>query len=154
MINFSPELGFIVPGIPQQQGSKRHVGKGIMIDANKNLMPWRESVIWHARQAMREDFESIRTEVQVAATFVFPRPKSHYGNGRNVHWVKESAPFYKKSAPDLDKLQRALGDALTQAGVIHDDALIVQWANPNKRYGPRPETRVVVYSLNSKESDA
>ena len=34
-------------------------------------------------------------------------------------------------------LQRALGDALTQAGVLRDDALIAQWTAA-KLYGPTP----------------
>ena len=33
-------------GIPAPQGSKRHVGRGIMIEANKALPAWREQVVY------------------------------------------------------------------------------------------------------------
>lgn len=63
--------------------------------------------------------------VGVEAVFRFARPKSHYrANGD----LKESAPYWHPSSPDLDKLARALGDALTVAGVVADDRLIASWA--------------------------
>jgi hypothetical protein len=37
--------------------------------------------------------------------------------------------------PDVDKLQRAIGDALTKSKVITDDARIVQWV-AGKRWAP------------------
>ena len=84
--------------------------------------------------------------MRVGVWFIYGRPKSHYGTGRNVGVVKASAPYYKASAPDLDKLQRALGDALTQAGILRDDALIVVW-DAAKVYGAVPEVRLTVRTL-------
>ncbi len=116
-----------IPGTPQQQGSKRNVGK-FSIEANRNLAPWRADAIYRLQQAMTEQMVVQYVEpVRVTATFYYARPASHYGTGRNASVLKPSAPYFKASAPDLDKLQRALGDALTQAGVIRDDALIVTW---------------------------
>jgi Holliday junction resolvase RusA-like endonuclease len=62
--------------------------------------------------------------VKLAVTFSFPRPKSHYRSDGVT--LKPSAPYYKTSAPDLDKLQRAIGDALTGT-VFRDDALVAVW---------------------------
>jgi crossover junction endodeoxyribonuclease RusA len=118
-------MEFFVPGVPVAQGSKRHVGKGIMVEQLKNLGPWREAVI------------------NAALTFRFPRPKHHFGTGRNAEKLKLSAPIYKESAPDLDKLVRAVGDALTQAGVLRDDALIVALAAA-KVYDEHPGAKVVI----------
>ena len=116
-----------IPGTPQQQGSKRNVGHH-SIEANRNLAPWRADAIWRLQQAMTDQLVQQYTgPVEVAADFYYTRPASHYGTGKNALTLKASAPTYKPSAPDLDKLQRALGDALTQAGVIRDDALIVRW---------------------------
>jgi Holliday junction resolvase RusA-like endonuclease len=67
----------------------------------------------------------------------------HYGTGRNAELVKLSAPIFKATAPDSDKLIRLIGDALTIAGVIADDALIVRIL-AEKRYGLRAFTRVAL----------
>jgi len=45
--------------------------------------------------------------------------------------------------PDTDKLQRALGDVLTIAQIIHDDARITTW-HATKRYG---EPRTVINAI-------
>ena len=73
----------------------------------------------------------------IAATFTFyrPRPKSHFGTGRNAAILKPSAPTYPIGRPDALKLARAVEDAMT--GVVYsDDALIVRevltkfWGEP------------------------
>ena len=53
------------------------------------------------------------------------RPKSHFGTGRNAGKLKPSAPKYPAVKPDVDKLSRAVHDALTIANVIDDDSRIV-----------------------------
>lgn len=118
-------MRIIIPGTPQQQGSKRFV-RGRGIEANKNLAPWRADAI-HAIQQQFDGREVITGPIRVQAICRYVRPKSHYRTGRNAHLVRENAPYWKASAPDLDKLQRAIGDALTQSGAIVDDSQIVAW---------------------------
>ena len=111
---------------PAPQGSKNPWGG----EANKNTKPWREAVASEAARVMRErEYDLIEGPVAVDGLLFFPRPKSHYkANGE----LKEGAPRYKESAPDLDKLQRALGDAMS-AVVFRDDARIAWW-NIRKLY--------------------
>lgn len=71
--------------------------------------------------------------VQLRVEFVFPRPKSHFGSGRNAGALKAGAPEYMTRAPDVDKLVRAIGDSLSGI-VIRDDAQISH-VNAWKRYG-------------------
>lgn len=128
---------FTIPGLPQQQGSKKHVGNGVMIEANKGLAPWREVALSRAREAKpkrADDGPVFIGPVYVSATFYFPRPKSHYGTGKNARMLKDTAPRHHIGTPDLDKLQRALGDILTQSQVIRDDRLICIW-EATKAYG-------------------
>ena len=144
-------LTCIIPGTPQQQGSKRNVGGNRFIEANRNLAPWRADAIAYLRRAALDQWghaaeSPITDPVRVGVRFIYARPKSHYGTGRNAGIVKASAPHYKTSAPDLDKLQRALGDALTQAGILRDDALIVEWTAV-KLYGPTPLTALTVTTI-------
>jgi crossover junction endodeoxyribonuclease RusA len=141
-------LTCIIPGTPQQQGSKTRTPQGSTREANRDLAPWRADAIACLRRAALDQWghaaeSPITDPVRVNVWFIYARPKSHYGTGRNAGIVKASAPYYKASAPDLDKLQRALGDALTQAGILRDDALIVAW-NSAKVYGAVPEVRLTV----------
>lgn len=130
-------FSFTIPGTPQQQGSKRHIGPR-SIEANPNLAPWRADALHYLQQAMTAQLVTqFVGPVEVHARFYYGRPLSHYGTGRNASLLKRGAPGFKASAPDLDKLCRALGDALTLAGVVRDDALIVIWS-ATKEWDDRP----------------
>lgn len=123
-----PVLSFDVKGVPGAQGSKRHVGHGIMRESSKKVAPWRSDVRDAALAAMNEnDWRPLTGPVTVDVTFYFPRPKSHYGTGRNTDVLKPSAPATPTSRAhgDIDKLVRSTLDALVSAGVLHDDSLVV-----------------------------
>ena len=53
------------------------------------------------------------------------RPKSHFGTGKNADKVKQSAPVFPATMPDIDKLMRAILDGLTDAQVWLDDGQVV-----------------------------
>ena len=135
---------FQVPGLPMAQGSKRHVGHGVMVEMSKKLPAWRSDMQLMGQRAMAGR-ELLYGPTSLRAVFAFPRPLYHYGTGRNAGRVKDSAPGWKVSAPDLDKLVRALGDALTGV-VIRDDAQICDLA-VTKIYGQHPGVMVEVRSL-------
>lgn len=58
----------------------------------------------------------------VTLRFYLPRPKHHYG----AKGLRDSAPTSHTSKPDLDKLVRAVLDAVTDAKVWVDDAHVVR----------------------------
>lgn len=122
------ELRFRVTGEPGPQGSKRHVGRGIMVESSKKVKPWRQDVAAAAEKAATEqDWQSI-PQVRVVLVFGFRRPKAHYGTGRNATVLKPSAPYWHANKPDADKLARSTLDALTTAAVIGDDCQVVDLA--------------------------
>jgi crossover junction endodeoxyribonuclease RusA len=89
------ELYFTAFGVPRPQGSKRHVGNGVMIEAS-DVKPWRKAIasaVFTTWVATGDD-RSFTEPVIVWATFYLPKPKS----------VKRLLP---SGAPDLDKLCRA-----------------------------------------------
>ena len=134
-------MEFFCPGVPVAQGSKRHVGRGIMVEDATRLKPWREALINAALNALpQEVFFGV---VMVEILFSFPRPKSHFGTGRNAEILKPSSPHLKASAPDIDKLCRAVLDALVHAGTLRDDALVATLV-ATKRYHPLPGAKVVI----------
>lgn len=118
-------IAFQVLGTPAPQGSKRHVGNGIMVESSAKVKPWREAVKSEAIEA-RMYAVPMKGPVTVTLHFYLLRPKGHYGTGRNSGNVKISSPSYPAGRPDLDKLTRSTLDALTESGLIHDDAQIVQ----------------------------
>lgn len=133
-----------VPGIPQPQGSKRAFGR-FVVETNKKLKPWRTAVTALAQEAMTGK-QCFAGPVRMTVHFEFPRPKGHFGSGKNSNNLKASAPAYVAVKPDLDKLLRALGDGLCQGGVFRDDSLICA-VSATKSYGGMPRTVVTVEAI-------
>lgn len=124
-------LELFIAGVPRPQGSKNAYRRGtrvVMVEANKHLPEWRQAV-YEALSASGLKFEGA---VMVMTTFYLPRPKT---NKR----------LYATTKPDVDKLQRAIGDSLTKAGTIVDDSYIVTW-NAAKAYadGVNPGVRIII----------
>lgn len=119
----------VVIDLPAPQGSKRHVGKGVMVESSARVKPWREAVKAAVLTSAGVNGVSfaydIAGPVRVKITFTLPRPKAHYRTGRNAHLLRDNAPLYPASKPDIDKLLRSTLDAIVAAGVIADDAQIV-----------------------------
>jgi crossover junction endodeoxyribonuclease RusA len=116
-----------VRGLPAPQGSKRHVGRGIMVESSKAVGPWREAVRAETQRVMAAWTDGgLDGPLRVSAGFYLPRPKGHYGTGRNADRVRDSAPDYPAHRPDLDKLVRSLLDGLTMGGAWGDDCQVVQ----------------------------
>jgi crossover junction endodeoxyribonuclease RusA len=127
---------------PAPQGSKRHVGGGVMIESCKAVKPWRLLV---AQSAIAARVPLLRGPVRLSLVFLFPRPAGHY---RKNGTLKPSAPAYHAVKPDGSKLQRSTEDALSGL-VIEDDARIVGtvW---DKRYcvgSERPGALITVIQL-------
>lgn len=105
---------FYVLGKPEPQGSTRAFvvkGRAVTTSANPNMKGWRERVATEA-QAAGVTFHEVGP-VQVEVGFRMPKPKS---TPRRV-----VAPVTK---PDIDKLGRAVLDALT--GISYkDDSQVV-----------------------------
>lgn len=108
-------LQFSVIGLPKPQGSKRHVGNGIMVEsAGAPLKDWRSSVAAAAHNERVRRGGGFTGPVRVDLWFVLPRPKSA---------PKRFVAASKR--PDIDKLSRAVLDALTTSALIADDSLVV-----------------------------
>lgn len=140
-------MTFFVPGLLKPAGSKKafaHARTGKIIVTDDSGQPgrdWRACVADHAVVAMGRQ-GPILEAVSLELTFVMPRPKGHFGTGRNAREVKRSAPQYPTTKPDATKLLRSVEDALT--GIVwRDDAQVVEqvvW----KCYGSRPGVHVHV----------
>lgn len=120
-------LSIQVNGIPAPQGSKRHVGRGILIESSKKVKPWREDVRAAAIDAAGDGWEPLEGAVEVWVTFYLPQPKT-----------LPKRVYFPIKRPDLDKLARSTMDALTSAGIYIDDSRVTD-LHILKRYAGRSE---------------
>lgn len=126
------EISFAVRGLPVAQGTARAFVAGgkarIATDANRTNTPlgaWRGSIASAAAEAMGAD-PAWLGPVTVTVYFVFPRPASHYlpANGRRPEpELRLDAPHFHTGKPDIDKLERALLDGITNV-VVRDDSQV------------------------------
>ena len=131
-------LSFIVYGTARPQGSKRHLGRGIMVEASPHVKQWRQDVAAVAFAAKPDSWNPYLA-FHVEVEFVYARPKSHFGTGRNANLIKDTAPTHPTSRAqgDLDKTCRALLDACTDI-LFADDSQVValtarkRYAKPNE----------------------
>jgi Holliday junction resolvase RusA-like endonuclease len=144
-------LSFFVPGLPAPGGSKRFVGMGkktgraILIDAagvrNKN---WRTCVACCGHE--HAPAELLRGALSVSFAFVMPRPKSHYHTSKKrAGALREDAPTFHTSTPDVLKLSRSTEDALTNV-IWADDAQTVR-LTATKEYGDKPGCQITITAL-------
>jgi crossover junction endodeoxyribonuclease RusA len=111
-VNDAP-VSFTVFGLPKAQGSMKFIGRGRAIHSPE-LVKWRQEI---AAVAVREMAARLPLDgpVVLDAKFYLPRPKS---TPKRIVWPSKR--------PDLDKLVRAVGDALVFGGVLADDSQIVR----------------------------
>ena len=102
------------------QGSKKHVGRGIMVESCKRLKSWRKEVSLRAKLIVDEIIEE---PVEVEVVFWFKRPLKHYLPNK---MVRQSAPVYitNKNKGDIDKHCRALLDSLTKSAFADDSQVV------------------------------
>lgn len=102
-----------VHGVPAPQGSKRHVGNGVMIESSKKVRPWREAVKFACLERQLAPLGDVPIVCNIV--FRFQKPKT----------VKRTHPTTRNTG-DIDKLERATHDAIVDAGLIDDDSQIVE----------------------------
>lgn len=159
-----PVMSFVVYGTPSPQGSKSFGGfsngKARLVEQSKGVDPWRKTVRSVALTAIREwraetgrEWVAIDEPVLVSAVVTLPSSKAAETRG----------DVFSYNVPDLDKLQRAIGDALAPSplpdsvgkgmtekmrkqvrektmadrrkqSVLHDDSRIVIWDQCMKVY--------------------
>lgn len=125
---------FSVLGKSATKGSTRSfisnkTGRIVTMADNRKLGEWTQAAKWAARQAGAH-LKPKPEPVSITAHWQFILPKR--AKGRTDHTVK----------PDIDKLLRALLDAMT--GIAYEDDSQVTSVTVTKSYGPYEECHVVI----------
>jgi len=136
----SAPIEFTIPGAAAPQGSKRAIrlrtGRTVLVESSAKVKPFRAVAALCATEAWHQPPTAGTVALEVAFRFV--RPKSHHkANGD----LRAGAPL-TPGKPDIDKLLRALLDALTGVVYVDDSQVACIWAT--KEYGARSETTVSV----------
>lgn len=156
------QIEFEVTGKPAPQGSKRSFpqmkdGKpmkrpnGSLVlrtkEDSENLEAWRSDVAATARRAFKAVGGTglLQDAVRLSVWFYRPRPRVHFGTGRNAGKLKSCAPKYPTPRPDTLKLARAIEDALT--GVIWRDDSQVCRHRLGKYWGEYHHVVVLIETL-------
>lgn len=112
----------VIPGTASPQGSKKFVGmskktgRAVLVEQSLGVKPWRKQCV----AVLTEYLEAIggaqclESPMSVEITFYFRRPKS----ARHRKYPHKAGPG------DLDKLQRAVFDAITTARLWKDDSQV------------------------------
>lgn len=141
-------IAFTVDGAPAPQGSKQarttKAGATYIHEGNRErLEPWRNAVAARARETMAGR-PALTGPLELDVAFAFGRPRAHYRTGRHAGELKPSAPIYCDRRPDLDKLVRAIGDAITGIVAVDDGAIVELRAR--KFYGS-PAAHIAIRAL-------
>jgi Holliday junction resolvase RusA-like endonuclease len=130
------EVSLSVTGDPASQGSHAIMnGRIVQVNSSKHKA-WRKAIVQEAIATLPDDWQPIDEPCELIVNFYLSKPKT----------VDRQLPSV---SPDLDKLIRAVGDSLTDSGVVIDDSRIVR-ISARKLYaeGIQPGATIQVKTLN------
>ena len=128
-----------IPGPPIAKKRPRfaRIGKGVRTYSDQQTEEGKFLLL--AQQQVTEQMEG---PLKVSCCFYMPRPKGHYGTGRNAGKLKASAPRWHTNKPDIDNYIKFLLDCLNGLA-WKDDAQIV-FLDAIKCYAETPKTVIEV----------
>lgn len=113
-------------------------------DTGRKGKSWSAAVASTAFEAMIDaDVPMVRDlPLVIEVDFYQPRAKGHFRTGRNAHLLKPDAPAAPNKRPDVDKLLRAILDALKNVVYADDGQVASVIARKNFGEPARAEVRV------------
>lgn len=133
-----------IPGIPDVKMRPRATKNGRMYDPNEQA---KEASIQKAQ--ISGDQAVFTGALQVSFTFVFPRPKNHFGTGKNAGILKKAAPEYCCNQKDLDNMEKFYADSFNCIA-YEDDRQIVR-TSALKRWAVEEEMPGVLMEIKALE---
>jgi Holliday junction resolvase RusA-like endonuclease len=134
-------ISFTVFGTPKALKRHRHTFKD---GVHRNYDPSADDKKTFLDQAINYKPDSPLTNpISMDLVFYFPRPKAHYGTGKNANVLKKTAPEYYTIAPDTDNLIKEVSDSLN--GIFYkDDSQIFLIVAQKKYTEETPRTTVSI----------
>ena len=136
-------ISFTVYGNPKALQRHRTFiknGRRINVDPSKA-----DKADFLAQALNHQPEQPITGPIKLTVTFCMPRPKSHYGTGRNADKLKPSAPIQHTKKPDLDNMIKLVKDALN--GVFYKDDSQICGIVASKKYSTTPQTIIYIEEI-------
>jgi Holliday junction resolvase RusA-like endonuclease len=95
--------------------------------------------LWEAKGQVGQCFEG---PLHVICRFYMPRPKGHYGTGKNAGKLKSTAPLSHIKKPDVDNCLKFVLDCLN--GIAWEDDCQIISLFGSKYYSDNPRTLIII----------
>ena len=110
---------FEIKGTPKPLQRHRHFGRRAYDPSKKDKKQF------YLLASEHKPDTPIDGPIRLGVVFYFNRPKSHYRTGKFSYLLKDDAPAFKTSKPDIDNLAKFVADAL-QPNFYKDDSQIIE----------------------------
>jgi Holliday junction resolvase RusA-like endonuclease len=140
-------MATFIEGDPKPQARQKF--RSVKSKKGKTLiMPYHTKNEW--RESVKSFFDTkdefYDTAIKVDLNFIFKRPKNHFRSGKFSHLLKLPAKKYVTAKPDRDNLDKAVMDAMENAGIFSNDSIACD-GRTSKRYICREYPKAGVYII-------
>lgn len=123
----------MVKGHPAPKGSRKFLGGSASKESSERCKPWVEAIALSAMGQRLPGGEFLPPPYRIGLRFVMPRPA-------NPKWDWPTIG-------DVDKLERAVLDGLTQGGLLLDDRHVIRLDSEKEYAAPGKSTGVSIVIL-------
>ena len=140
-------IALTIPGKPIAKARPRFYRRGKFV-GTYNSQDTEEGRFMLECKSQLGDNVLLTGPIAMVVTFYMPRPKGHYGTGRNACRLKPSAPEYHIVKPDTDNLVKFVKDCLN--GIVWKDDCQVYKIHALKEYSDTPMTEMWINAVQGK----
>ena len=137
------EIEFTVLGEPSAQMRHRTVSKGNFHSTYDPSAAIKKNFLLTVQNKAPK--EPITSPIGLTVIFYMPRPKAHYCTGKKADMLKDTAPEYHTSRPDVDNFCKLIFDALN--GIFWKDDCQICRLFSEKLYSESPRTYILIQTL-------
>ncbi len=130
-----------IPGKPIAKKRPRFARKGKFVKTYNEQETEESRFLWEVKSQITECISD--EPISIDCHFYMPRPKNHYGTGRNAGKLKKDAPIFHIKKPDLDNLVKFVLDCLN--GVAWKDDSQIYNLTATKIYTKEPKTVIEIF---------
>jgi len=132
-------IKIIIPGKPIAKARPRFARMGKFV---RTYSDQESAASYWVQIAIGQIKKPLDGPVKLKAFFYLPRPKSHFGTGRNSGILKSTAPELPTTKPDVDNYVKFALDCLN--GLAWKDDGQVYFIGAVKMYGENPRTEIEI----------
>jgi Holliday junction resolvase RusA-like endonuclease len=131
----------IVKGKPIAKKRPRFARRGKFVTTYNDQETEEGKFLLEAKSQVKIMFDSSEA-ITIHCRFAMPRPKNHFGTGKNAETLKKNVPYLHTKKPDLDNLIKFVLDCLN--GVAWKDDSQIWSIEAYKYYAMKPQTYIEI----------